>query len=925
MGNEGKLAFPALSIRAVSCHIDWRFLSTTLFSSLDRANRLWGSKDERTDCTSPAIPVPVLPKAVQETGARAATRADSHQRGALPVSMWQGVSTRVENIQPYKAFQLLTTHSDLLRRHEKSAHNIDTTRRKRNSIYGTNAVGGQSSATRRDSRTADWNQADPVPLEGTLSDVRHSTTQNQDTVISHTIEAAAPLSAADHNSHGNANLSFLGENNSLNIGQRLNGDTVQINGFQLSDQIYSMDTMAFGEPGADPFDLFGDDTFLENVDFSSLFLPAGFGLDSDMQLGDQSLRNNNVVQNTTADHSLRARTPGANDGIIDQSNSISRFGSPLPSIRADSKIAKPPGKLHPSFDRPIPCWKISKSEYDAIAKNLEPLRPALPPEFSLPSRHTASRYLEGCIRGLYEHMPFLHIPTWNVATAAPDLVLSMLAVGCQFRFEPKAITLFYAAKAAITFQIGMKDAKVVGAYSRRPNNRTKRDGAPGTTPNGQLSHGDAAGFDSDSRDPIDIDRLQTMQATMNLMVLSSWGPKQLVGEAIAFQSVLAGLVREDGLGPERNPPIQVPLGRPDREAWLDWIRTESLRRTKMFVYTFTSLQSVAYNVSPCVLTNEVQINTPAGQDVWNAKTVEAWTTALSTTKIVSTSFTSAYQSLFQPEGTAQFPPSSAIAIYALIFGILNCIFLLRESRTNLPYGSHTENLRPEDVENLSNALQRWQARWENSPESSVEPISISGPVAFNSTALLRLAWIRLHADLGPCRNLASRDPNLIVEAFKSCPPLHRHAGLSFAIVQAAHALSIPVRLGIAYVAKTQTLSWSVQHSLCNLECAIFVSKWFDTVASTIETTPLTTSEVGLIHMFRSIVQETGFFKDEAFEPAGDVKGWQRLITHLGTAVAMLWAEIFSGHHVFDSVDCIGNSLAIYAKHLEDAHTPINAG
>lgn len=495
-----------------------------------------------------------------------------------------------------------------------------------------------------------------------------------------------------------------------------------------------------------------------------------------------------------------------------------------------------------------------------------------------------------------EHMPLFHSWKFSVATAAPDLVLSMMAVGSQYKFEgSKAVALFYAAKAAINYQIRLKDAKVPGMY------------------NG-LSQHDAN---------IEFDSLQTMQAILNLMVLGSWGPKQLVGEAIAFQSVLAKLVREEGLGPEDDGDEQIHSGRSTEEAWTVWIHKESLRRTKLFAYLFLSLQSVAYNVSPCILTTEVQINTPAGQDVWGARSADSWALALLKTKIVSTSFSSAYRSLFQAEGTPPIPPSSAVTNHALIFAILQCIFLLREGRATLPYASTTENLRSEDVESLSSALQRWQSRWENSPESTLEPAAGQNPVAFNSTALLRLAWIRLHADLGPCRNLASRDPNLIVESFKSCPPLHRHPGLAFPIIQAAHALSIPVRLGIAYVAKTQTLTWSVQHSLCNLECAIFVSRWFETLAATLGTTPLTAQEIGLIHMFRSIVKETGFFRDEAFEPAGSEKDWIRLIMHLGTAVAVLWAEIFSGSHIFEMVSVIGVSLGIYAKQLEGVHTPIN--
>lgn len=257
----------------------------------------------------------------------------------------------------------------------------------------------------------------------------------------------------------------------------------------------------------------------------------------------------------------------------------------------------------------------------------------------------------------------------------------------------------------------------------------------------------------------------------------------------------------------------------------------------------------------------------------------------------------------------------------IILNTQRCQFFLREGSSSVPSVRETRNLRSEDMESLSYALQNWQTRWEHSPESTIHPQSSSGPVAFNSTALLRLAWIRLHSDLGPTRNLASRDPALIVETFKNSPSLHRHPGLTLALLHAAHALSVPVRLGINYVAKTQTVSWSVQHSLCNLECAIFLSKhsdrfkpflyfprhvylfkitltdsslffylgkWFEAVASTIAVSPLTSQEMGIISLIRSIIIETGFFRDEALALAVDEQGWQTLIRHLGTAVASLW-------------------------------------
>ena len=274
--------------------------------------------------------------------------------------------------------------------------------------------------------------------------------------------------------------------------------------------------------------------------------------------------------------------------------------------------------------------------------------------------------------------------------------------------------------------------------------------------------------------------------------------------------------------------------------------------------------------------------------------------------------------------TTPFPATtSSLANHTLVFSILQCIFFLRQGHAQ-SWRNGASKLRSEDVEDISRALHKWQGLWENNPESNIEPQSPAGPVAFNSTAFLRLAWIRLHSDLGPCRSLASRNPDLIVEAFRTCPHIQRSPDLTPAILHAAHALSVPVRLGIKYVAKTQILTWSVQHCLCNLECAIFLSKWFETTAATVQDVSLTSQEKGLIAMIRSLVQETGFFKDDAFDQSVSDGRWQSQIQHLGTAVAILWAEIFSGTHVFDIVTIIGTSLRIYARLLEDSHTPINS-
>ena len=702
----------------------------------------------------------------------------------------------------------------------------------------------------------------------------------------------------------------------------------QVNLTSGQQQASSDINSSFEYPGVDPFDLFGDgDAIFGNVDFSSLFLPSDFGLGPEIQ-EERFVAGYNQNQQRHLQLPVNQRFGQSNDSNAEQ-NSISRFGSPLPSVRPDARASTRNHAARPEhISRPLQGWKISKEDYLKIQNNLSPFLAVLPKDFSLPSRHSMSRYLEGCVKGLLEHMPLLHVPTWHATSAQPDLLLAMAAIGALFRFEGHmAVTLFYAAKATLMYQLQTrKDRQAEEALTQSSRRCTGSSTmSPKLIRDSLSSQDNATNFIHQDRDTRGS-RLQTMQAILSLMVLGSWGPKELVTEAIAFQSLVAELAREDGLASDQDGDLEIAQERDGNTAWAEWARAESLRRTKLTAYTFVDLQSVAYNVPPAILTSEMQILLPAPHEEWNAKTSEAWNEVHRASNIAQTTFAEAFRSLFRSNeaGDSTPPlPSSAIGNYALIFALLQCIYYLRQGCSTFFSQQGASNLRSEDVETLSRALQNWQSRWENSPESAIEPQSLSGPVAFNSTALLRLAWIRLHSDLGPCRNLASRNPALIVEAFKSSPPLHRHSGLTPAILHAAHALSVPVRLGIDYVAKTQTLSWSVQHSLCNLECAIFLSKWFEVAASTAAEMPLTSQEKGLVSMIRSIILETGFFNVDAFEPAADDGGWQRLILHLGTAVAALWAEIFSGTHVFDMVSTIGTSLNIYAKLLEDMHTPIN--
>jgi hypothetical protein len=303
------------------------------------------------------------------------------------------------------------------------------------------------------------------------------------------------------------------------------------------------------------------------------------------------------------------------------------------------------------------------------------------------------------------------------------------------------------------------------------------------------------------------------------MAMGTWGSRALVREALALRSQVALLVREEGLVGSST--TQQGL------SWEAWIQLESEKRTKCIVYCFFNLQCMAYDMAPPIMSSEINLSLPCSAKEWKAENAAKWRELRQADPSADIYFPDALSRMFtRPAEIKIAPPTSSLGNYVLICAIIQQIYLIRKTSVWSTPSTMNDSLRSEDVDRLSQALRAWQISWERTPESSLEPNNPHGPIAFNSTALLRLAYIRLHVDLGPCRHLETRDPRRNALAFRDFPPLKRSPHIIRAVLQSAHALSIPVKIGIAFVARTQTFSWSIQHSLCNLECAFLLSTSF---------------------------------------------------------------------------------------------------
>jgi len=593
---------------------------------------------------------------------------------------------------------------------------------------------------------------------------------------------------------------------------------------------------------------------------------------------------------------------------LDEPASFSRFGSRLPSLQPEEKSAH-------SFQRPLRARglsDISVQERDNMAQKISHFSSALSPNFQLPSRLALSRYVAAYVNGFHEHLPFLHIPSISVDHCSVELILAMAAVGAQYCFEgEKGIELFNASQAIAAQRIRRRDARLIAINQGSEN----EDFGAGREPVQMSSMGGANDMQSPDQQPrfgplglpsdsIDLpfmekeDLVQTAQALLLLMAMATWAKhKEILREALAIQSVLATLVRDDGL---RTMP---PEGEP---TWEEWIRYETTKRTKLIIYCFFNLHSIVYNIPPLILNPEVKLKLPCSAREFRADTAARWQEARSRA-LPETGFQEGLERLFSRSGRDVTEQNASLGNYILIHALIQHIFFIRQSARYRMNGD--SDLMSEDVQSLEQALRNWQMGWSRNPESSLDPMDPNGPVAFNSTALLRLAYIRLNVDTGPGRALDTRDPFQIANAFRESPAIKRTPKLVRAVLHSAHALSIPIKIGIRLVAATQTFIWSIQHSLCSLECAFLLSKWLEALSH--PDPPISDDERRIGSIVRTMLDETEFAV-----PSHDAIDSPESFKHMSAGVLRVWATIFRGAQTWAIVDVIGTSLNIYADTLE---------
>lgn len=597
--------------------------------------------------------------------------------------------------------------------------------------------------------------------------------------------------------------------------------------------------------------------------------------------------------------------------------SFSRYGSRLPSLQPDDGTSgeKPLRDDLATTKRSIS--DVTQDDRHKWSTKLSQFSSILPSNFQLPTRLALSRYVAGYINGFHEHLPFVHPPTMSADTCCIELFLAMAAVGAQYCFEgEKGVELFTVSQAIAAQRIRQRDNRLAAFHkhveaSSAPNTNGWTNDQDMATPRSASISG-PLGLPTQSDDAGALlqreDLIQTAQALLILMAMATWAKhREILREALAIQSVLATLVRDDGL--------KAPDPPPDVD-WKTWARYEACKRTKFIVYCFFNLHSIVYNIPALILSTEIDMTLPCNAAEFKAPTEGKWKETRARSISSSVSFQHALTRLFsRGDGRDVSAYNSSLGNYILVHALIQHIYFVRQvSRYRL---SSSGDIPPDDVAAIELALRNWQLAWKRNPESSLDPMNPNGPVTFNSTALLRLAYIRLNVDIGPGRALDTRDPVQIARAFRDSPALNRTPKLLRAVLHCAHALSIPIKIGVHLVAQTQTFNWSIQHSLCTLECAYLLSKWLESLSTAQGMATMSADERKIASLVKTMLDETQFaVPPEVVTGNGgnSSAGGSSIdlnpaaMKHLSASVLRVWAKVFRGAQTWAIVDVIGSGL-----------------
>lgn len=622
--------------------------------------------------------------------------------------------------------------------------------------------------------------------------------------------------------------------------------------------------------------------FFDHYDWSTVFLDECFADDLDPLPFPGPVRSSSHQRS-----SININVPPTGTSIMQdpttESDDISRFGSRLPSLEPElhhgTENSRPDhsSPWTPNNPKRAPL-EISAECRQIVLAKLADFAHVVPPHFQLPSRHALNRFLALYITGFNEHNPVLHLPTTSLESVAVELFLSVASVGARYAHE-KAICLelLSVAQAIVSERIEQWERR------RRLHNPHRTDNGLFLEPPG-------------AEDVTDWLHIQVMQALVLMTgdVVFGKSPGADSRDSAYYRAMLAIMIREVT--------TNIRIGSVN-ESWSEWVKAETVKRVVLVAFTLFNLHTMLLDIAPSLWWSEVNLELPCSEETWNATNSEVWRQTRSH-GAPEVPVQDAIRDLLQ--GTQPHRPLfSSLGGYFLIHAILQTMWMQKQM---VPIQTNPEEARSINLEQTERALRNWRRGWERNRESSMNPVNPAGPIAFTSTALLRLAYVRLSTSARIIPALSTWDHGLVATNFLQAPKVTRSERATRAALHCAHGLSIPIKIGLKFVAHTQSFYWACQHALSSLECAVFLSKWLETVTECDVRPTLSSQEAPVLEYVIQIVHEAGVSTPKE-ELLSDNRRLSRIIIEL-------WAKVFPEAGVWEIIDLVAKVFKACIEDIE---------
>lgn len=246
-----------------------------------------------------------------------------------------------------------------------------------------------------------------------------------------------------------------------------------------------------------------------------------------------------------------------------------------------------------------------------------------------------------------------------------------------------------------------------------------------------------------------------------------------------------------------------------------------------------NLITIAYDI-PSLVMLEDEFGVPCHESQWCARTREEWDEVTqSLPKGQWESGATIVKQLFDDK--LPIPQQvSMFGCHIIISSLVQQIILFRKNAIQFCIEADADADGEKATRRFHTALRRWQLMWESEPRAALSPNSPHGPMLFNCTALLRIAYVRLATNYSSVRRqfalTSSSSTAMIERAIHNMRPPPRNDITTRAALHSCLALQIPAKLGLKLVARTSFWVWSVQHAVCYFECALLIGSWLQMIA-----------------------------------------------------------------------------------------------